>query len=891
MKKLLPFLVLFVLTFTLQAQYYQVPFINVNQTPRNLNQDQPDLARYYYSNGVLSYQGWSLLYVGTDSSETDGIFTPVTQIPFSFKFNGQTYNRFKASTSGVVTFDVNAATAPANGAIPLPDASIPKNSIALLGIRALKPTNTIAGSFIITRTFGTRPNRQFYIQFNSFSDLYTTSNLNTLSVVLEETTNKVYLVEHSASTPSSLDLSAGLQFDSTHAISVPGSPNLNPYSADTTSYIAFGPGTQPVYDITALGFVSNPYLVRNHGPFPIGLALTNTGTVADSSLQLNYSVNGGPTVSAPLTLSTPLDTLNRVVVVHPTGWQPSRKGIYTIKAWVSAINGKPDQDTTTLNYSIGKVTVYDSIIPRLSLNELFFSNTCPPCWGYKDVMENVFAADPGKSITIRYAQNFPSPGNDPNYNGESGSRLSYYGITGIPTLVVDGGFQTNEGSYTAEIQDYYQGIPSQVALSGVYSLDNTTRQFSFATVVGGADSISKTNLVLRVALVETSWNGHWNVSQSHAAQTFNQIFRHWGQSGTPLPHNLVPGKNDTLTNIYTHPASTLVQHFDSIVPIVFVQNKNTKEILQAATLQRVPTVVPPTVLASGPLKFCKGGRVTLTADSAHKYYWCTGATTRSITVDSSGIYWVQAINEFGIKSAKSANDTVVVFQTPRIAATGSLVLCGNSSVVLKSDSAAAYIWSNGARTRSITTDTAGTFSVVTVSTTGCTSAASAPVVVTATPALPTPVISFVGGGRTYITASTVANTYKWYYNGTLLTLNTQTIPTIGFGNYTVVAITASCTSSVSAVFSIVGVRESVELNTGKVYPNPFTDGFTMDLSNTTDDKLSFLVYDQLGKEVYNQVATPINGKVAIYPKNLATGVYTLKVGSSTSTEVYRIMKQ
>ncbi|MFH1321232.1 MAG: PKD domain-containing protein, partial [Bacteroidota bacterium] len=48
----------------------------------------------------------------------------------------------------------------------------------------------------------------------------------------------------------------------------------------------------------------------------------------------------------------------------------------------------------------------------------------------------------------------------------------------------------------------------------------------------------------------------------------------------------------------------------------------------------------PTITASGPLTFCQGNSVTLTSSAAFSYSWSTGATTQSITVNTSGIYSV-----------------------------------------------------------------------------------------------------------------------------------------------------------------------------------------------------------------------------------------------------------
>ena len=69
-------------------------------------------------------------------------------------------------------------------------------------------------------------------------------------------------------------------------------------------------------------------------------------------------------------------------------------------------------------------------------------------------------------------------------------------------------------------------------------------------------------------------------------------------------------------------------------------------------------MAPPVIAANGPLSFCGGGSVTLTATSPDagtvytSYLWSNGATTKSITVNATGNYTVTAKNSAGT-SAKS----------------------------------------------------------------------------------------------------------------------------------------------------------------------------------------------------------------------------------------------
>jgi hypothetical protein len=74
------------------------------------------------------------------------------------------------------------------------------------------------------------------------------------------------------------------------------------------------------------------------------------------------------------------------------------------------------------------------------------------------------------------------------------------------------------------------------------------------------------------------------------------------------------------------------------------------------------------VTASGPLAFCAGNNVTLSAPLGNSYSWSNGATSSSITVGSSGSYTVTVTNGFGCSTASSAS-VVAVSPNPVVSLT------------------------------------------------------------------------------------------------------------------------------------------------------------------------------------------------------------------------------
>ena len=127
-----------------------------------------------------------------------------------------------------------------------------------------------------------------------------------------------------------------------------------------------------------------------------------------------------------------------------------------------------------------------------------------------------------------------------------------------------------------------------------------------------------------------------------------------------------------------------------------------------------------TASADGPVSFCEGGKVTLTASSGTSYIWSTGAVTQSVQINSSGNYTVQVTT--GNCRATSSPIKVTVNPlpvTPVISASCATSFCVGGNVTLSTGKAASYLWSNGATTQSIKVTTGGNYTVTVKNSYGC----------------------------------------------------------------------------------------------------------------------------------------------------------------------------
>lgn len=134
---------------------------------------------------------------------------------------------------------------------------------------------------------------------------------------------------------------------------------------------------------------------------------------------------------------------------------------------------------------------------------------------------------------------------------------------------------------------------------------------------------------------------------------------------------------------------------------------------------------PSILTADGPVIFCSGDSVVLSGNCGGT--WSTGATAGSITVTTSGVYFVTTSNSCG--SAISNQITVTVNPLPDCTISGVFGICfGQSTELCTPAGYTSYLWSTGASTNCITVSATGTYSVTVTDVNGCTSACSQAVI-------------------------------------------------------------------------------------------------------------------------------------------------------------------
>lgn len=263
---------------------------------------------------------------------------------------------------------------------------------------------------------------------------------------------------------------------------------------------------------------------------------------------------------------------------------------------------------------------------RLVLVEEFTQASCPPCGQLNPAFNDLLNANPDKLKSLKYQVSWP--GFDPmNLQNPSqvATRVSYYGVNGVPWAMVDGASIPNDCGY-------WLGAPICLNQSEIDDEALVTSPFTMSlshTLSGGADSIYVTLTITAVASVSGTLKARIAVVEkeidfttqpgTNGETVFENVMKQMlpSTTGTALPATVDSGYTTTITaswklaNIYD---------LNQLAVVAFIQNDGNKTIYQAAYSEPLP---PLTDIASATL-------------SGYNPVTCTGSVTPNATITNVG---------------------------------------------------------------------------------------------------------------------------------------------------------------------------------------------------------------------------------------------------------------
>lgn len=326
---------------------------------------------------------------------------------------------------------------------------------------------------------------------------------------------------------------------------------------------------------------------------------------------------------------------------------------------------------------------------------------------------------------------------------------------------------------------------------------------------------------------------------------------------------------------------------DFTVPLPVQNNIGASPYAVAVSVSPAPT--RPTITALSDTTLCTGQSVVLQAPTGTGYLWSTGATTRTITVNTAGTYTVRMVLG-NCTSATSRAVTVRVNPTPNapiVTVTGATTFCAGDSAVLTLPAGNNYLWSDGSTaTRRVVRNT-GSLTVRQVLG-SCTSAVSNPVAITVNPRPGVPTYTFANNVIT-MTSATSGLFIQWLLNGNPIPgANGSTYTITQAGSYSVrVTTAAGCanTSVATALTSLVGNAKVLNLT---LVPNPTATVASLVGDVEEVKKLSVLAAD--GREVSALVRYDAQNH-SLDCQELSAGLYMVVVQHAQGVQVLRLLKQ
>lgn len=221
---------------------------------------------------------------------------------------------------------------------------------------------------------------------------------------------------------------------------------------------------------------------------------------------------------------------------------------------------------------------------RTVLIEEFTQASCGPCAAANPGLNTLLNANTDRVVSVKYQTNWP--GNDPmNTQTQTwvGPRVSYYGVQGVPHVVMDGADVAGSGDPYSLTQavlnaEASETTPFTIDLTHTYSADFAT--LNVTATITALSAVTESNLKFHLALTED--HIVFNAPPGSNGETeFFSVMRKMmpNASGTALPSTWTAGQTETITLSTAVP--TYIYDVYQMALVGFVQNNTTKDVKQA----------------------------------------------------------------------------------------------------------------------------------------------------------------------------------------------------------------------------------------------------------------------------------------------------------------------
>ena len=302
--------------------------------------------------------GWTVIQGGGQGANS---WSAPQILPFPFDFYGNPVTQFKASLNGLVTFDVVSAALPSANE-DLPSANLPDSTICGFWDDFTVAPPTGGNDEVVTRVYGTAPNRQLWIKWYSFEMGNPLNSFSYFAIVLEETTNAIYVVDQYTGGSVPLTATVGVQLNATTALQF-GTNTIamgsNGASVSDNDYYTFMPDFL-VNNNAGVAVLDSPVTPLVAGTQDVYVTVQNFGLNDLTGFDVAWEVDGVAQTSYTYSGGTILPGASSTSLV--LGAHNFSNGSTTLKFWTENPNGIadafPSNDTLEISVCTGLSGTY-----------------------------------------------------------------------------------------------------------------------------------------------------------------------------------------------------------------------------------------------------------------------------------------------------------------------------------------------------------------------------------------------------------------------------------------------------------------------------------------------------------------------------------------------------
>ena len=236
------------------------------------------------------------------------------------------------------------------------------------------------------------------------------------------------------------------------------------------------------------------------------------------------------------------------------------------------------------------------LVPRKVLTEEFTQASCGPCAAQNPAFNTLLSSVDDKVVPLKYQTSWP--GYDPmnEHNPEDvQTRVSYYGVTGVPSVRLTGDVTPMGGSYAgapanvtgAMINNIYNDL-TPVAITVEHTLNPNLEEIDITVTVTnvGPDALSVPQGRVRIALIEKELLFPFPPGSTTEADFYSVMRDMYPDAGGTALTDLAAG--ETVTYDLTEAVPDYIYDYNQIAVVAFWQDDASKAVFQAEQSEPQP---------------------------------------------------------------------------------------------------------------------------------------------------------------------------------------------------------------------------------------------------------------------------------------------------------------